>query len=67
MTKDQTVVFIYRLRQFGGSWKIVDILLDGSISQLNVYRSDFAATIKAGGATALVKKIDELSDKSLKK
>lgn len=66
VTKDQTVVFIYRLRQFGSSWKIIDILLDGSISQLNVYRSDFAATMKAGGAAALVRKIDELSTKALK-
>ena len=67
VAKDQTVSFIYRMRQFGGDWKVIDILLDGSISQLNVYRSDFAATMKAGGAPALVKKIDELSDKSLKK
>jgi phospholipid transport system substrate-binding protein len=66
VTSSQTVVFIYRLRQFGSNWKIIDILLDGSISQLNVYRSDFAATMKSGGATALVKKINELSDKALK-
>jgi len=67
VTSSQTVVFIYRVRQFGSAWKIIDILLDGSISQLNVYRSDFAATMKSGGAAALVKKIDELSDKALKK
>jgi phospholipid transport system substrate-binding protein len=66
VTKDQTVVFIYRVRQFGASWKIIDVLLDGSISQLNVYRSDYAATVKAGGAAALVKKLNETSDKSLK-
>ncbi|HUO90461.1 MAG TPA: ABC transporter substrate-binding protein [Rhizomicrobium sp.] len=66
VTSDQTVVFIYRLRQFGSSWKIIDVLLDGSISQLNVYRSDFAATVKAGGAPALVKKIDDLSARALK-
>ena len=66
VTSNQQVVFIYRLRQFGSSWKIIDILLDGSISQLNVYRSDFAATMKSGGAAALVKKINELSDKALK-
>jgi phospholipid transport system substrate-binding protein len=66
VTSSQTVVFIYRLRQFGSSWKIIDILLDGSISQLNVYRSDFAATMKSGGAAALVKKINDLSDKALK-
>jgi phospholipid transport system substrate-binding protein len=66
VAKDQTVSFIYRMRQFGGDWKIIDILLDGSISQLSVYRSDYAATIKAGGAQALVKKIDALADKALK-
>jgi phospholipid transport system substrate-binding protein len=66
VTKDQTVVFIYRLRQFGSNWKIIDVLLDGSISQLSVYRSDYAATIKAGGAASLVKKIDAVADKAMK-
>jgi phospholipid transport system substrate-binding protein len=66
VTSDQTVVFIYRVRQFGAQWKIIDVLLDGNISQLSVYRSDFAATMKAGGAGALVKKIDAISDKALK-
>ena len=66
VTKDQSIAFIYRVRQFGSSWKIIDVLLDGNISQLNVYRSDFAATMKAGGASALVTKINALSDKALK-
>ncbi|MEI9988740.1 MAG: ABC transporter substrate-binding protein [Rhizomicrobium sp.] len=66
VAKDQTVTFIYRVRQFGSSWKIIDVLLEGSISQLAVYRSDYAATIKAGGAAALVKKIDSVADKALR-
>jgi phospholipid transport system substrate-binding protein len=66
VTSDQTVVFIYRVRQFGGSWKIIDVLLDGNISQLAVYRSDFAATVKSGGPSALVTKINALADKALK-
>jgi phospholipid transport system substrate-binding protein len=66
VAKDQTVSFIYRMRQFGSDWKIIDILLDGSISQLSVYRSDFSATLKSGGAQALVKKINALADKALK-
>jgi phospholipid transport system substrate-binding protein len=66
VAKDQTVAFIYRMRQFGNDWRIIDVLLDGSISQLSVYRSDFAATLKAGGAAALVKKIDSLADRALK-
>jgi phospholipid transport system substrate-binding protein len=66
VAKDQSVPFVYRVRQFGGDWKIIDILLEGSISQLSVYRSDFAATIKSGGAPALVKKINDLADRALK-
>jgi len=66
VTKDQSVAFIYRVRQFGAQWKIIDVLLDGNISQLGVYRSDYAATMKAGGAKALVAKIDEVADKALK-
>jgi phospholipid transport system substrate-binding protein len=54
------------MRQFGSEWRVIDILLDGSISQLSVYRSDFAATLKTGGAPALIKKINALADKALK-
>lgn len=67
VSKDETVVFIYRLRQFGSSWKIIDILLDGSISQISVYRSDYSATIASGGPAALIKKINEVADKALRK
>ncbi len=66
VAKDQTVVFTYRMRQFGNEWKIIDILLEGSISQLSVYRSDFAATLTSGGPQALIKKLDHLADKALK-
>jgi phospholipid transport system substrate-binding protein len=66
VAKDQTVAFTYRMRQFGGDWKIIDVLLEGSISQLAVYRSDFAATLKDGGPQALVKKLDHLADKAMK-
>ncbi len=66
VTSSDSVTFIYRLRQTGGSWKIIDVLLEGNISQLAVYRSDFAATVKSGGAAALVTKINALADKALK-
>jgi len=67
VASSQTVTFTYRLRQFGSSWKIIDILLEGSISQLSVYRSDYSATMAQGGAPALMKKIDALADKALKR
>jgi phospholipid transport system substrate-binding protein len=56
----------YRLRQSGGAWKIIDVYYNGSISQLTVRRSDFAATLAAGGAPALIRHLNALSDKLTK-
>ena len=54
----------YRMRQAsGGQWKVIDVYFNGSISQLSQQRSDFSATLASGGAPALVKKINDLSDK----
>jgi phospholipid transport system substrate-binding protein len=56
----------YRLREAGGTWKVIDVYF-GSISQLTAQRSDFAAAAIPGGATDLVKKIDAKADDLLKK
>jgi phospholipid transport system substrate-binding protein len=61
-TGNQTIPFNYRLRQSGGAWRIIDVYLNGSISELATRRSDFGATVTSGGAPALIKKIDALSD-----
>jgi phospholipid transport system substrate-binding protein len=54
----------YRMRQAsGGRWKIIDVYFNGSISQLSQQRADFASSLQSGGAPALVKKINDLSDK----
>jgi phospholipid transport system substrate-binding protein len=62
VASDQTVPFTYRMREAGGSWKIVDVYLNGTISELATRRSDFASTLSTGGASALVKKINEIAD-----
>ncbi len=62
----QTIPFNYRLRETGGAWKILDVYLNGSISELATRRSDFGATLSSGGAPALIKKIDALSDQLMK-
>jgi phospholipid transport system substrate-binding protein len=66
VTGGQTIPFNYRLRQVGGSWKILDVYLNGSISELATRRSDFGATVSTGGASALIKKINDLSDSLMK-
>lgn len=45
----------YRLRQKpteknDGPWQVIDILLDGSVSQLALRRADFAAVFDGGSA-----------------
>jgi phospholipid transport system substrate-binding protein len=56
----------YRMRQAGGAWKVVDVFYQGTVSELNTRRSDFAATVRTGGADALVKHLNQLSDKLAK-
>jgi len=59
------VPFNYRMHQVDGSWKIMDIYLNGNISQLAQKRSDFGATLQASGAQGLAKKINALADQTL--
>jgi phospholipid transport system substrate-binding protein len=65
VAKDQTVPFGYRMRQIGGTWKILDIYLNGNMSQLAIQRSEYGATFSAGGAAGLAKKLNEKSEKLL--
>jgi phospholipid transport system substrate-binding protein len=55
----------YRMRQSGGRWKVIDVYF-GAISQLTAQRSDFAATVSSGGASALVAKMNAKADSLLK-
>jgi phospholipid transport system substrate-binding protein len=63
--KDHAPVnLVYRMRQSGGAWKIVDVYYDG-VSQLTTRRSDFTAPVAAGGAKALLTHLDQASAKLL--
>lgn len=59
--------FTYRMRQSGGSWRIVDVFFNGTISQLATQSADFRATLAApGGGAALAKKLNDKADALLK-
>jgi phospholipid transport system substrate-binding protein len=58
---DAPVRLAYRIREYDGAWKIIDVFYDG-VSQLATQRADFASSISSG-ATAFVKKLDEASAK----
>lgn len=61
--KGESVAIAYRLRQAGGTWKIIDVFYKNSISQLATRRADFARIVASGGAKALVAHLNGLSAK----
>ncbi|MGH7002303.1 MAG: ABC transporter substrate-binding protein, partial [Stellaceae bacterium] len=49
----------YLMRQIGGTWKIVDVYLSGTISQIAAQRSEFTSVLRKGGAAALIQRLQE--------
>jgi phospholipid transport system substrate-binding protein len=45
----------YLLRQEPSGWRIIDVLLNGTVSEMAERRSEYSATLRDGGAAALVK------------
>jgi phospholipid transport system substrate-binding protein len=60
------VVFNYLMRGSGEDWRIEDVYLDGTISQLAVRRSEFTAILGSEGADGLVTRLQNQSDGLLK-
>lgn len=55
-----TVALNYLLRQVGdGSWKVIDVYLSGTVSELATRRSEFAAVLQRSGADGLVQMIEQ--------
>jgi phospholipid transport system substrate-binding protein len=55
----------YLMRKSGSDWKIVDIYLDGTISELANRRAEFGVILKSGGPDALVSSLTKQGDKLL--
>jgi phospholipid transport system substrate-binding protein len=52
----------YRLRESDGRWKIIDVYLNGTVSELALRRSEYSALIKREGFQALLAALDERID-----
>lgn len=48
----------YLMRDDSGSWRIVDVLFDGSISQVAVRRSEFSPIFRRDGLAGLISALD---------
>lgn len=62
--KASAVKIAYRLRQSGGSWRIIDVFYENSVSQLATQRADFEGILAKGGAKALIGHLNALADKA---
>jgi len=49
----------YRLRPVDGHWKIIDIYLNGTVSELALRRSEYSSLIEREGFNALIAALDD--------
>lgn len=65
-TPERDVLLTYVMRDEGTSWQIIDVLLDGGkISELARKASEYAKTLRDGGAPALTKVLRDQKTKLL--
>src|SRR5262249_33258513 len=57
--KEEGVELNYRLREVDGNWRIVDIYLNGTVSELALRRSEYSALVQREGFQGLLAKLDE--------
>lgn len=66
-TSSKKVGLTYVLREKGGEWQIIDVLLDGGkISELARKASEYSKTLKDGGANALISVLGKQKETLLK-
>jgi len=56
---DDDVKFDYRLRQSEEGWRIIDVTLDGKVSEITMRRADYGSVIKREGFPKLVEAIEK--------
>lgn len=57
--KQPPIAINYRMRQDGDGWRIIDVYLNGTVSELALRRSEYAAVLQRDGFDKLVASIDD--------
>jgi phospholipid transport system substrate-binding protein len=52
--RDSDVTISYVAREFDGQWRLIDVIVDGGISELKVRISEYRQTLNKGGVEALI-------------
>jgi phospholipid transport system substrate-binding protein len=55
----ETTPIDYRLRSVDGEWRVIDVLLNGTVSELALRRADWSAVLKRDGFEALMKALEK--------
>lgn len=63
---DPAVSLSYVMQERDGVWRIIDVIVEGSISELAVRRSEYAQILRQGGAGKLVEVLNDKADGMLK-
>jgi len=53
--RDSDVSISYVAREFEGQWRLIDVIVDGGISELKVRISEYRQTLSQGGIESLIK------------
>ncbi len=59
------VAINYLMRKSGPEWKVIDVYLDGTISELASRRAEFTSVLKSGGPEALIASLRKQGDRLL--
>ena len=57
-----SVAVKYRLHSADGNWRVIDVYLDGSISQLAIRRSEFSSVLNQQGVNGLIETLNQKAD-----
>ncbi len=55
----------YLMHEAGSSWKVIDVYLSGTVSELATRRSEYGGILKSGGSAALVESLRQRTAKLL--
>ncbi len=61
----EPIALNYLMRGSGENWKVVDVYLTGTISELATRRAEFGSILKSGGPSALIDSLNQQADRQM--
>jgi phospholipid transport system substrate-binding protein len=61
-SKGEPVELDYRLHPVDGSWRIIDVFLNGTVSELAMHRAEYSAVLRRDGFSGLIAALEKKTD-----